>query len=168
MSSRLIPLVSIFFFILTSLNFPLPAYAWKAVVIRVVDGDTLFVAPKDAKNFEQIQIDVRLYGIDAPELKQPGGQESKVALEQLVSPNSPVEIVSGENDRYDRAVGLVIIDGIFLNFEQIRCGHAWVYEKYCRARFCNKMKQAEKEARHAKQGLWAEENSVPPWKWRKR
>lgn len=135
------------------LVFPVPAQAWDAVVIRVVDGDTLLVAPKNVRRPHEAALGVRLYGIDAPELDQPGGQESKAALEQLVRPDTAVEIIPVESDRYDRAVGLVVLHGTLLNLEQIRNGHASVYEKYCRARFCGDWKRVEKEARAQKGDL---------------
>ena len=135
------------------LVFPAPAFAWDAVVIRVVDGDTLIVAPKNANNPDEAAISVRFYGIDAPEMNQPGGQEARVALAERARPGAIVEIIPVESDRYDRAVGLVFLDGALLNLEQVRKGHAWVYEKYCRASLCGKWKQVAKEARAKQRGL---------------
>lgn len=147
MSSR--PILSLFpLFLLASIClFNSPAEAWEGVVIRVIDGDTLVVAPKTAKQPEKVGIGVRLYGIDAPEMHHPGGKDSKAALEALAVPGAPVEIIPVEADRYDRSVGLVLLDGVLLNLEQIRNGNARVDEKYCRARYCGEWKRDEKPAR---------------------
>lgn len=89
---------------------------------------------------------MRLYGIEAPEMNQPDGKESKAALEILAVPGV-VEIIHVEADRYDRSVGLVLLDGVLLNLEQIRHGYARVDEKYCKARFCGEWRREEKPAR---------------------
>ena len=48
-------------------------------VIKVSDGDTITVLQ------DKRQIKVRLYGIDAPELKQPYGKKSKQFLSNLIT-----------------------------------------------------------------------------------
>lgn len=167
MSSCLHGTFSILSFFLIFQSFIDIAHAWDGVVVRVVDGDTLIVAPKDAKQPELLRISVRLYGIDAPELSQPGGKESKAALERLARQGAAVDIIPVEADRYDRAVGVVMFNGVSLNIEQIRNGQAWVYDKYCKARFCGDWQRIEQQARAVKFGLWREASPVPPWEWRK-
>lgn len=52
--------------------------SFEARVVRVIDGDTLDIL--SIRGQER----VRIYGIDAPELKQEFGSKSKAYLQQLV------------------------------------------------------------------------------------
>ena len=55
-----------------------------------------------------------------------------------------------------------------VNQEIIRAGYAWVYSRYCKKPICLEWKRLEGEAEVAKQGLWKDENPVPPWEWRRK
>lgn len=69
--------------LIVALAFPLPAYAWPGTVLDVHDGDTMTVAPMgDVRT----PLKIRLYGIDAPELEQKGGPQSREHLRSLVQP----------------------------------------------------------------------------------
>ena len=69
--------------LIVALAFPLPAYAWPGTVLDVHDGDTMTVAPMgDVRT----PLKIRLYGIDAPELEQKGGPQSRDHLLSLVRP----------------------------------------------------------------------------------
>lgn len=141
------------------------ANAWEGVLLRVQDGDTVLVAPEGASHGDML---VRLYGIDAPELDQPGGKASRNALQQLVQPGDSVKIIPRSDDRYGRGIGLLIRNEQILNFEMVRTGQAWVYEKYCKDHFCRDWKRAQKQAQQAEIGLWHEKSPVQPWEWRKK
>lgn len=123
-----------------------PAQAWEGVVVNVHDGDTVVVAPHGATHGD---LSVRLYGIDAPELNQPGGDAARASLAQSVHPGEIVNIIPLSDDRYHRVVALIIHDRQTLNYEQVRQGQAWVYTKYCKARFCREWNDAEQSAREA-------------------
>lgn len=143
--------------------FPATAQAWEGIAVRILDGDTVVVAPYGASHGD---ISVRLYGIDAPELDQPGGMASREALEGHVRPGDTVKIIPLANDRYSRTVGLLIHGDVILNYEQVRQGYAWVYPQYCKARFCKEWRNAEQTARQAQNGLWGDTSPLPPWEWR--
>lgn len=66
-------------------------------------------------------------------------------------------------DKYRRPLGTVYVDGINVNFEQVKRGMTWVPIEYARdpAYFA-----AEKAARAARIGLWIDPNPVPPWEFR--
>lgn len=121
------------------------ALAWEGYVWKVIDGDTLTVVPSGVSeaDAESAGVGIRLYGIDAPELNQPGGVESRTALGDMVKRGDTVQIIPIESDRYDRSVALVQIGDHILNLEQVRNGQAHVSEKYCRARFCKDWKKVE-------------------------
>lgn len=127
------------------------------VVRRVYDGDTVTVETESGN------LKVRLYGIDAPEAKQAYGQESRLALIALIM-GKTVTVQEQNKDRYGRTVGIIILDGVDINLEMLRLGHAWCYRQYCkRADYI----VTEYTAREEKKGLWATENPQPPWLFRK-
>ena len=73
--------------LIVALAFPLPAYAWPGTVLDVHDGDRMIVAPMgDVRT----PLKIRLYGIDAPELEQKGGPQSRDHLLSLVRPGQDV------------------------------------------------------------------------------
>lgn len=142
-----------------------PALAWQGTVLSAHDGDTVTIAPNGARN---CPLSIRLYGIDAPELGQRGGVESREVLADILPPESTVEVVPLGQDKYGRVVALLIREGDAVNARMLESGHAWLFKRYCRAKFCREWARLEKSARSARRGLWADEAAVPPWQWRKR
>lgn len=74
-----------------------------------------------------------------------------------------VEVQSSGKDRYGRTIGQITADGKDVNHEMVATGMAWHYEKYDRSA---DLRDAEKAARAARRGLWADKAPVPPWDWR--
>jgi endonuclease YncB( thermonuclease family) len=137
------------------------AMEFLATVQRVTDGDTIVVRTTDAED-----IKIRLYGIDAPESRQEGGVEATKALRPLQG--QTVTVREMDTDRYSRMVALVEYQGRCVNLELVEQGRAWLYPQYCKEQpICGEIEAAEKEAKEAKRGLWAEE-PVAPWEWRKK
>ena len=136
-----------------------------ATVLRVSDGDTILV------RVGKEEIKVRLYGIDAPESKQPGGPEATAFLEDLLL-TKKVIIKTLDVDKYGREVAeMSTIDGCILTSvqqEMLKKGLVWVYTKYCKADFCGRWKEIEQQARAEGVGLWKDGEAVEPWVWRKR
>lgn len=127
-------------------------------VVGVLDGDTIEVLDAAKKPRR-----IRLAEIDAPEKAQAFGQRSKQALSDLCfAKQARVRIV--DQDRYGRAVGRVFCEGQDANLSQVRQGMAWAYERYAKD---PAILAAEREARAARRGLWADPNPVPPWQWRR-
>jgi len=94
-------------------------------VIAVHDGDTLTL--KRVKDERK----VRLAGIDAPELGQPYGVESRNALREAVL-NRELKVETFKTDKYGRYLGKVSLDGQDINLKQVHTGMAWVYTEYLR------------------------------------
>jgi micrococcal nuclease len=129
-----------------------------AQVVRVRDGDSLVVLA------EQKQIEIRLEGIDCPELHQAFGQQAKQATSQLAH-GKTVTVKPTGTDKYNRMLANVLLpDGRNLNQELVRQGYAWWFQKYSKDQTLAKL---ETEARQKKVGLWADPNPTPPWDWRK-
>jgi endonuclease YncB( thermonuclease family) len=127
-------------------------------VVGITDGDTLTLL------VGREQVRVRLAQIDAPESNQPYGKKSKAALSTLAfRKQARVEVI--DIDRYGRTVGEVFVDGIDVNREMVREGHAWAYTKYAHS---TAIIELEDHARAARKGLWAlpENQREPPWIWR--
>lgn len=132
-------------------------------VTSVHDGDTLTLQA----GAEQKKI--RLAGIDAPELKQPFGLESREALRQSVL-NQAVNIDTTKQDRYGRAVGKVLLNGEDVNLKQVSAGLAWVYTDYIKELSVEDREQyrsAETAANDAHIGIWQDDQPVAPWTYRK-
>lgn len=135
---------------------PLSLFAFPAKVIKISDGDTIMILQ------DKQQIKVRLFGIDAPELKQPYGKKSKQFLANLIA-GEVVEVEENGKDRYKRTLGIIHFKGQDINAQMVLNGYAWAYVKYSRIYV-----DQEKTAREKKRGLWQSSNPTPPWKWRKR
>lgn len=136
-------------------------------VVRVADGDTLTVATRDGTR------KVRLYGIDAPEVRhertpgQQGGAEARQALKSLTLGRTVrVDIV--EIDTHGRTVGVVFEAGVNINLAMVRAGWAWAYRRYLSTPYASEFIEAEREARAKRMGLWRQPNPLPPWEFRRR
>ncbi len=146
------------------LPFTALAYSLTGEVVRVVDGDTIYVL--DA-NYEQHKI--RLAGIDAPERKQPYGLASRKHLASIVA-GKQVTVEYQKRDRYGRIVGKVLLDAIDACLEQVKGGFAWHYKKYQQEQNPEDQQRyatAENQAREYRLGLWRENNPNAPWDFRR-
>jgi endonuclease YncB( thermonuclease family) len=140
----------------------------EGTVTRVSDGDTLILVTG-----EGTKLKVRLYGIDAPEIRhervpgQPYGREARDALTELTLDRKvTLEIV--DIDTHKRMVGIVRISGVDINREMVRSGLAWAYRRYLSAPYASVYIAAEKEARGRRLGLWKQANPDPPWEFKRR
>jgi micrococcal nuclease len=133
----------------------LPAHAHQVIGIHDGDTMTLLVDRKPLK--------IRLANIDAPELRQAYGRRSKEALSATCWGKDAV-YEPQTVDRYGRTVAVVYCDGAEANRQQVAQGMAWVYRKYNKDR---SLWVPEQAARDRKAGLWADEEPVPPWEWRR-
>ena len=150
--------------LIMALAFPVSAQAWPGTVLDVHDGDTVTVAPRGDV---RVPMQIRLYGIDAPELDQKGGPQSRDRLRSFAQPDQDVEVILMSIDRYGRTVALLATDRV-LNADMLEKGQAWVYPQFCKAAFCKGWQELEQAAKNARRGLWSRKNPTPPWKWRQR
>lgn len=120
----------------------------------VHDGDTLRL--QDGRR-------IRLWGIDAPELKQAYGIQSRDYLRQVVG--KVVQLEPHGEDRYGRMLAVVRLGRRCLNEELLARGLAWWYRKYTPDE--KRYEQLEAEAHRKGLGLWGAAH-MPPWEWRHR
>lgn len=129
------------------------------------DGDTIH-ATCSGLRVEIAKVKIRLYCIDAPELKQePWGRKSRDYLERVIP--RQFNFRSSGKDRYERVLGEIIdpTDGSILNLRMVENGMAAVYRRYCND---SQYLKAEAKAKTQGKGIW----EVPglhraPWKYRK-
>ena len=133
------------------------AREFTARVIVVLDGDTVLIRRAGGL------VKIRLAGIDAPEKGQAFGAASRNSLSDMVK-GKRVNVASQAMDQYGRMVAKLSVDGLDVNAEQVRCGMAWEYSSFHRDQALIAL---QSEARLAARGLWAQNDSMPPWRWRK-
>lgn len=140
-----------------------PAWAFQARTKSVHDGDSINITNSDG-----VVVNIRLYGVDAPELKQSFGYQAKKRLIKLAS-RQTVDIEPMDTDRYGRTVALVRLkDGTLVNEVMVAEGLAWVYDAYChREELCRNLHSLQDRARQERRGLWAESDPTPPSQWRR-
>lgn len=158
------------FLVVSLLAFVTTAQAGQFRVTKVYDGDTIRAQGHD------IEIKVRLMGIDAPETSkkkgeagQPYGQAAKKHLTKLVY-GKMVDIKSYGIGYYGRLLGVIHLDGKNINLEMVRAGLAEVYKGKMRKDFDPfPYLEAEEVARTIHRGIWSPGNIyVSPRIWRKR
>ena len=134
---------------------------FEAEVLRVIDGDSIIVKNDDGK------FPIRIKYIDAPEIQQKHGKESKDFLSNLISGKS-IFISSPYKDRYSRYLSDVYIyddeTAIYINAKLIKSGNAWVYKSY---RSNEYLMNLENFARNNSKGLWSSKKPTEPWVFRK-
>ncbi len=125
--------------------------------IRVVDGDTIRAEAKGR------EIKIRLVEIDAPEINQPFGAQSKNFLNRLLN-EKDVTLISQGEDRYGRVLGEIYANGESANALMIKSGFAWVYDRYVKD---SSLYKYQDQAKAENLGLWRAEDPIAPWVWRK-
>ena len=132
--------------------------------IKVSDGDTMNVQKVENGKFAGEVIKIRMFGIDAPEKTQDYGNESKQALEKMVS-GKVLEIVEKNRDRYGRTVAVVYADGKNINEEMVKTGNAWWYQEYDKNDA--RMQAYQENAKKNRLGLFGKRGYVEPWNYRR-
>ena len=134
-----------------------PSDAVQFKLKRISDGDTV-VTTEDTR--------IRLWGIDTPERNQRYGSYATAALTEMLN-NQRLYLETKDIDRYGRTVGVIYTDdGVDVNLEMVCDGHAWWYERY--AKKATDYKKCQEDAQNNKRGLWADEEPIAPWVWRRR
>jgi len=113
---------------------------------------------------------VRLVCIDAEETAQFYGKASAQLLKDLLPVGQSVELRVVDQDRYGRTVAEVFKGGSSVNLRMIKDGGAAVYRQYLEGCGATKKQylEAEAQAKQLRLGMWAQDNIVMPWDFRRR
>lgn len=122
------------FFLAALLFCAASAFAWPGVVVQVQDGDTITVRRANGQTER-----VRLYGVDCPELHEPGGPAARDFVVDLAT-GRRVDVQQMQEARsYGRLVALVLLpDGRSLQEALLRAGLASVNGHFCTKKPCDK------------------------------
>jgi len=104
-------------------------YDYKATIIKVIDGDTVDVAI-DLGLRIYTQQRIRLYGINAPEMRTTQGPAAKQRLSELLPAGSEVRLrtFKDSQEKYGRYLGIFIdSEGHEVNQRMVAEGHAKEY-----------------------------------------
>ena len=143
--------------------------ARKVAVIRVIDGDTVVVQEKGGILTGKGQERIRLWGIDAPESSQTGGNEATDHLKRLIGRRRDIYLTRVVKDQYGRTVGIIhpesgTIDNAY-NYGMVRDGHAHCY--MLSGAQTARYKNAERVAKQNKLGMWRRNKIKHPSQYRK-
>lgn len=125
----------------------------------VIDGDTVEIHGQR----------IRLFGLDAPEGRQPCtrdgnpwrcGPAAANALADMIG-HQPLTCDQRDIDRYGRIVAVCMVGGEDVGQWMVREGWAMAYRQYSKAYI-----EDENAARAMRIGLWSGE-FMPPWEWRR-
>ena len=129
-------------------------------VTKVSDGDSLRIG----------KLRIRIFGIDAPELKQQCQDQNGTAwdcglaarqqLENLLDANKLLDCELRDVDRYGRLVMQCFRGTVDIGAAMVRSGHALAYRS-----FSHLYVVEEQHATTARNGIWRG-SFQPPWKWR--
>ena len=125
---------------------PAGARALHGVVNHVTDGDTLWV-----RQASGAPVQVRIQGLDAPEICQPFGPQARDALAARVL-HRTVRVATRARDRYPRTVGSLSLEGQDVGAWLVAGGFAW--SAHYRGRN-GPYAVEEARARQERRGLWA-------------
>ncbi len=130
------------------------------VVTHVTDGDSLWIRTASGAAPHQVRID----GIDAPEICQAGGVQAREALAARVL-HRRVKVQTRRRDDYRRELARVTIEGDDIGGWMVTRGHAWSY-RY--RRDPGPYASQEAQAIQSRRGLWAQARAESPREFRKR
>jgi endonuclease YncB( thermonuclease family) len=131
----------------------------QGVVTHVTDGDSLWIRPSDGG----APVQVRIHGIDAPEICQAFGKQARRALAARVL-RRQVQASTRARDVYERTIARVSVRGQDVGAALVAGGHAWS------SRYRGQpgpYAAQEAQARKHLKGLWAEP-AIEPRLFRKR
>ncbi len=142
------------------ISIPAQAVEFRSRIVEVVDGDSLTAV------WSGRRVEVRLWGIDAPEWNQSYGRDATKFVERLVL-NKRVRIEVKDRDHYTRFIARIILpNGRDLGVELVKAGLAWWTKKY--APKDKELPRLEKQAKKTRRGLWSQPKPITPWAYRRK
>lgn len=133
---------------------------YEARVTRVFDGDTVWVQPLAGGRFRKLRLD----GLDAPEICQNGGPESRDALARRVL-GQKVTVTERQRDDYGRGLARLRHAGDDVGGWMVGSGQAWSYRW---RRSLGPYQAQETLARTTRMGLFSQADAEEPRSFRRR
>ena len=144
----------IFFFI----GYSCSAQRFSVKVVGISDGDTFTVINRD-----NLQLKIRINGIDAPEKRQAYGNKAREYLSSLIF-GKQIDVDVQKQDKWGRYIAIVYTpDGSDVALLMLKAGYAWQYVQYDTSQLYY---NAQNMARSQKLGLWADSYPIAPWDFR--
>lgn len=146
----------------------------RAQVLKVFDGDGFLARTSVSPRGIEIEIAVRCGFIDAPEMKQSGGEEAKAFLNQQIG-GKWLDLgllikmdAGGMVDRHQRIVAVPYLwsdrhGWRNIELEMILNGWAWLLDRYCPP---NHYFDALEDAQRSRRGIWARDDNIHPGKFK--
>ncbi len=109
-------------------------FTYAAVILKVVDGDTLWVKIY-LRPRQWVKQKLRLRDLDAPELATPEGKAAKRFVDGLLPAGTAVTVCTTKPDKYDRYLADVFVEAkegepVYLNNALLAAGHAVVKREW--------------------------------------
>ncbi|WP_040980878.1 MULTISPECIES: thermonuclease family protein, partial [Oceanobacillus] len=131
----------------------------EAVILRIIDGDTIIVADSEGK-----EETVRLLLIDTPENSHPDKEEQLFAKDASdyaktyfdIGQKVTLERGNPERDNYDRLLAYIWVEDVNFNQHMIEQGYArvgYVFEP--NTKYLNEFRDAEANAKDKKLNIWS-------------
>lgn len=165
-------------------------------VLKVFDGDGFLTRIESPRRSASLEVTIRLGFIDAPEMEQPGGEDARNFLQSLIG-GRWVDLAilmkmdtGGIVDRHNRIVAVPylkidhqgpssasgsIAGRLFrrmsspafrnIELEMVLNGWAWVLDRY---EPDQRYFEALEDAQRSRRGIWAFEDNLHPWEFKKR
>jgi endonuclease YncB( thermonuclease family) len=155
----------------------------KVPVLKVFDGDGFLTRSFVPQRQREVEFAVRFGFIDAPELGQYGGPEARDFLAELIEGRWVDLVVLTKMDTgnvVDRHGRLVAIPYLMcserapvqgrrmsrnIELEMLLNGWAWLLERYCPS---EPYYLALDDAQRHRRGIWAREDNLEPWEFKRR
>lgn len=130
------------------------ARTFRATVTHVTDGDTVWVRP----SWGGSALQVRLQGLDAPEICQRWGLQARSALQSRLL-HQPVVVQARGRDDYGRTVARLLWTGQDVGRSLVSSGLAWSYRS---SRSAGPYADLQAQARAGRRGLWSDPRPQEP------
>lgn len=142
---------------------PKPKQVLTGIIEEAHDGDT-FTVKVDHQDY---RVEVRLFGVDAPELDQAHGKEAQRFTDSLVRQRVTLSVKGNSFHRivasavvHFPAVGVVKAEDIDLGEWLVASGLAWQEPRFSKDK---SIAFVQEQARKAKCGLWGDKAPLEPW-----
>ena len=101
-------------------------YMYPAKVVRVIDGDTIVVDINLGLKHIIQKEQIRLYGINTPEMRTQEGKDIKHMVEKMILGETVIlETIKDKRGKYGRVLGIIYLEnGKQLNLWLLENGHA--------------------------------------------